>query len=126
MIERKRLERLLILIEELKRVSEEGGIIVVEGRNDALALRKLGVKGETVMASSLPDSEIFRICSGKKTVILSDWDSKGKEIEMRLMNLIRNADISIWKEISGITGRYIHSVEELPEFIRKVREFYRL
>ncbi len=125
MIERRRLERLLGLIDELKRISEEGGIIIVEGRNDVRALRSLGVEGEMVTASSLPDYEIFRICSGRKTVILSDWDSKGKEIEKRLKNLISNADISIWREISGITGRHIHSVEELPEFVRKAYEFYR-
>ncbi len=126
MIERRRLERLLGLIEELKRISEEGGIIIVEGRNDVRALRGLGIVGEVVTASSMPDYEIFRICSGRKTVILSDWDLKGREIGMRLKNLISNADINIWREISGISGRYIHSVEELPEFVRKACNFHRL
>jgi len=126
MIELKRLERLLKVIEELKRISEEGGVIVVEGRKDVVALRKLGINGEVITSSVLPDYEIFRICSGRKTVILSDWDSKGREIEMRLKNLMNHADLTVWREISGITGRYIHSVEELPGFVIKACEFYRL
>ncbi len=126
MIERKKLERLLVLIEELKRHTEKGGIIIVEGRRDVIALRSLGIEGEMIMASVLPDYEIFRLCHGKRPIILSDWDSKGREIEAKLKNLLRDANTAIWREISGITGRYIHSVEELPEFIRKAREFYRM
>ncbi len=125
MIERRGFERLIKIIEELRRFSEEGGVIVVEGRKDMNALKSLGVGGEILLASSMPDYEIFRRCSGKRTLLLSDWDSKGKEIEMRLKRMIVHANTEIWLELSRITGKYIHSVEELPDLIRKACEFYR-
>ncbi len=126
MIERKGFERLIKIIEELRMLSEDGGVIVVEGKNDLDALKSLGIWGEILLASSMPDHEIFRRCSGRKTVLLSDWDSEGREMEKRLKRIIVHGNTEIWAELSKITGKYIHSVEELPGLIRKGCEFYRI
>ncbi|AIY91004.1 toprim domain-containing protein [Geoglobus acetivorans] len=120
MIGLREFEKLLRLIEELRIESESGAVILVEGRKDTIALRKLGVRGEIIETSTTSNHSIFDAVGERKVVIFTDWDNKGKKLKTRLSELFRNADTGIWDGVSAITGRYIHSVEELPDFIESL------
>ncbi|WP_457590589.1 toprim domain-containing protein [Geoglobus sp.] len=113
-------EKLLRLIDELRIESERGAVILVEGRNDTLALRKLGVEGEIIEASKASNHSIVDAVGERKVVIFTDWDRRGRRLKVRFSELFRNANTAIWDEVSAITGRYIHSVEELPDFIESL------
>jgi len=75
-----RLEKLEVLILELQELSENGAIIVVEGRKDVESLRFLGINGEIKLASQQPLLEFTESLSksGKEIVLLTDWDKKGE------------------------------------------------
>ncbi|WP_456368880.1 toprim domain-containing protein [Geoglobus sp.] len=113
-------EKLLKLLEELRIESERGAVIVVEGRRDALALRKLGIEGDVLEASAASNHSIADAVGNRKVVIFTDWDGRGRKLKARLSELFKNANTGIWEGVSAITGRYIHSVEELPDFIESL------
>jgi len=48
----KRLDKIRNLLERLEQKSAKGIPIVVEGKNDVIALRKLGISGELVLAKT--------------------------------------------------------------------------
>ncbi|MBE8539544.1 toprim domain-containing protein [Geoglobus acetivorans] len=125
MIGLKDFEKLLRLIEELRIESERGAVILVEGRKDTFALRKLGVKGEIIETSTASNHSIVDAVGERKVVIFTDWDSKGRKLKTRLSELFRDANTGIWKGVSAITGRYIHSVEELPGLIESLYIYHR-
>ncbi|NOY10709.1 MAG: toprim domain-containing protein [Archaeoglobi archaeon] len=118
-------ERLLRVVEELKTRSSCGAVVVVEGRRDVAALRSLGVEGEIIEASATPISAVVDAIGGREVIILTDWDSRGRVMKDRLSSLLRNANLEIWNELSTITGRYIHSVEELPGLIETLYGLHR-
>ena len=53
-------------------------------------------------------------------VIFTDWDGRGRKLKARLSELFKSANTEIWEGVSAITGRYIHSVEELPGLIESL------
>lgn len=118
-------EKLLRLIDELKAKASCGAVILVEGRRDVAALRKLGVEGEVIETSSSSLSSIVDAAGERDVVILTDWDSRGRIMKDRLYAVFRNANLDIWNGISAITARYIHSVEELPGFIEDLYDIHR-
>lgn len=118
-------ERLLRFVEELRVESERGAVIIVEGKRDAFALRKLGICGDIIEASTTSNHSVVDAAQRRRVVILTDWDRKGRNLKTRLSELFRDANTEIWEGISSITGRYIHSVEELPGLIETLYELHR-
>lgn len=118
-------EKLLKLISELKLESERGAVIIVEGRNDTDALRKLGIEGEIIEVSNVSNHSVVDAVGNRKAVIFTDWDRRGRKLKVRLKELFQNSDTSIWEGVSALTGKYIHSVEELPSFIETLYIYHK-
>ncbi len=112
---------LLKAIEDLRMKSGKA-IIVVEGKRDRLALRSLGVKGEILEISNMPNSVLADTIGEKEAIILTDWDERGERILKQIEKVVEFKDLTIRRKIKAVTGKYIHSVEELPIFIEKVEE----
>jgi len=115
--------RLSGIIEELKICVEEGMPILIEGRKDEKALKKLGINGNfiKVSGSGLKLFEIAEMAakSSSKVIILTDFDKKGDELAKRLSEDIQSLgshpDLSIRRKIRGITRKYIKDIESLPK-----------
>src|SRR5438034_9172825 len=70
------------ILDELRTQSEAGVPIIVEGRRDEAALRRLGVagRGHCLKARGESRHEFFDWLKGaKKESVLSDFDREGKE-----------------------------------------------
>lgn len=120
--------RLLSILEELQYCAEQGMPILVEGKKDEVALRKLGIKGNFIKVSGSP-LKLYEIAeqaaeSSSKIIILTDFDKKGNELAKRLAEDIQalgsHPDLSIRRKIMGITRRYIKDIESLSRHLRQL------
>jgi 5S rRNA maturation endonuclease (ribonuclease M5) len=122
-----RLEKLEELIFELRELSESGAIIVVEGRKDVESLRFLGINGEIKLASQQPLLEFTESLSksGKKIVLLTDWDKKGRIVAGKIIKhlsaygIMPNIDIRL--RLRGLSKKRIKDIESLNNFVNKLR-----
>lgn len=81
MLDRESYLRLLKLLDELSERAENGAVILVEGRKDREALRRIGIPGEIVAISQKSFSEICDSFMGREVIILTDWDENGKSLK---------------------------------------------
>ena len=125
MIGLKDFEALMKVIEELRIKSDNGSAILVEGKKDRIALRNLGIRGDIIEISSIPNSALADMIGEREAVILTDWDERGEKILKQIAGIINFKDLKIRRRIISITGKYIHSVEELPIFIEKAERILR-
>lgn len=122
-----RLTKLEELILELQELSDKGAIIVVEGRKDLESLRSLGIIGEIKLASKQPLLEFTESLSksGKKIVLLTDWDTKGGMVAGKIIKhlsaygIIPNTDIR--SGLSSLSKKKIKDIESLNNYINKLR-----
>ncbi len=115
---------LLKAIEDLKVKCERGSVVIVEGKRDKIALKNLGIKGEIIEISKIPNSVLVDKLGCREAVILTDWDYRGERILKQLERIIEFKDVTIRTRIMSVVKRYIRSVEELPEFIEKIENVY--
>lgn len=111
-------------VDELKEKSKNGWVVVVEGKKDVKSLRAIGVSGEIFVftgfastADTLKDSDV---------IILTDFDSKGMEIEKGLVEALRSygkmPDVEIKRKIFSNVRKEITKVEEISAFYEKIKE----
>ena len=118
------LKRLLLTLEELQNSAEQGMPILIEGKKDENALKKLGVKGNFIKVSGSP-LKLFEVAEiaakSPKVIILTDFDNKGSELAKRLSEDIQrlgsHPNLNIRRIIMGITRRFIKDIESLPRHL---------
>ncbi len=125
--EMERLTKLEELILELQELSDNGAIIVVEGRKDMESLRSLGIIGDIKLATQKPLLEFTESLSksGKKIVLLTDWDTKGGMVAGKILKhlssygIIPNTDIR--SRLSSLSKKKIKDIESLNNYVNKLR-----
>ena len=105
--------------------SEAGVPIIVEGRRDEAALRRLGVMGKVHCLKARGESRhefLDRLDGTKEAIVLTDFDREGKELETWLYKELSQrgvkSDLKIWIRMRSLARTEVRSVEELPSFIR--------
>ena len=113
------------LLQELRRQSDAGVPIVVEGRRDEAALRKLGINGEIYCLKARGESRhdfLERLNGAREAILLTDFDREGKELETWLYHELSQrgigSDLKFWRRIRSLAHTDVHAVEELPSFVR--------
>lgn len=105
-----RAERLLFVLSDLARLNERIPVIV-EGKKDITALRRLGLKGEIVPINS--GEGLYEFCERiheqyRDVIMLTDWDKKGESLF-----------ISLSTELSGLWEPYSNIRESLKSVCQK-------
>jgi len=110
-------------IEDLKERAREGWVIIVEGVRDAESLRNLGVRGEIILFSGF--AATADIVKGRDSIIMTDYDSRGMEIERGLIRALQSygkvPDTGIKRKIFSSVKKEISKVEELYTFVSKIQ-----
>ncbi|NJD78733.1 MAG: hypothetical protein FIB08_16850 [Candidatus Methanoperedens sp.] len=122
-----RLERIEEILLELRALAEDEAIIVVEGKKDMDSLRHLGISGEIKLASQQPLLEFTEVLSksGKKIVLLTDWDKKGGIMAHKIIQhllfygIMPNTDIR--SRIGSLVKKRIKDIESLNNYVKKLR-----
>ncbi|MDG6222231.1 MAG: toprim domain-containing protein [Candidatus Bathyarchaeota archaeon] len=122
----KRLEKIQNLLDRLEQKSAKGIPIVVEGKNDVDALRRLGISGELVLAktsgkSFLDVQDEIEKTSKREIILLFDFDRRGKEWTNRLARCLEEMKITpnlvFWKMFLGLVGRDVKDIEGLASYV---------
>lgn len=116
------------IFEELRIQSESGIPIIVEGRRDEAALRKLGVNGPIHCLKALGESRyefLERVDGTNGAIVFVDFDREGKKLEAWLHKELSqrgiNSDLKLWSRIKSLARGDVRSVEELPSFMRALQ-----
>ena len=118
-------EKIFKSLEDLKEKNRSIPI-VVEGKNDVKALRRLSFEGEILPLHSRVTIEKF--CrdisiNHNEVILLLDWDSKGKRLTASLIRHLNSyevkTDLDFWKLCFSMVSQ-MSNVESLPSV------FYRL
>ena len=128
MLDPETLERLEKAIDRVKEKSAEGVAIVVEGKNDEKALRKLGIEGP-----------IHRVPEGDKTllntleglpdydeaIVLTDFDRTGEKMASFCRKHMEKLGTKVLYEFRNKIRHYLRKgvkdIEGISSFLRKER-----
>lgn len=126
----KRLEKINKILERLKTQSARGIPLVVEGRNDVIALHRLGIIGNVILAKTSGKSflDVIGEIEQKKSrevILLFDFDRTGKEWTHRLATCLEGMRITpnlvFWKMFLGLVGRDVKDIEGLATFFENLK-----
>ena len=99
--------------------------IIVEGRLDVVALRKIGFSGEII---HLPKNKTiinfsYSLTKYREVILLMDWDRKGKRLTSILEKYLIaegiRVNLKLWKLLNTINSE-TSNVEGLPAFMEKI------
>ena len=120
-----KMEQVERVFDELRTRSAAGVPIIVEGRRDEAALRRLGINGKIhcLKARGEPRNEFLdRIDGPGEAILLTDFDREGKELGTWLYKELSHRgiriDYALWRRIRSLARTDAHAVEELPSFLR--------
>ena len=112
-----------VILEELKNINSP---IIVEGKRDTIALKKIGIKDEIIElndgTSVLTTIERIFQNSGPSTefIIMTDWDKTGNKLAKQLILYGEASDLKpnddLRRKLSRFTDKEISCVEELSTF----------
>lgn len=120
-----RAERLRKIIEALHEINQIIPVIV-EGKKDASALRRLGLIGEIIILHN--GKSLYDFCTDiedrfHKVIILVDWDKKGKDINKTLSENLKGH----WEEFSSfrellklLCQKEISVIEGIPKLLDRL------
>lgn len=127
-----RLEKIIEILEDLERSSDDTPI-VVEGKRDVEALKLLGIDKNVVSLSR--GVSIFALCEELSkewslVILLTDWDRKGGRLARMLKDALEangaRADEDARARIAVLTKKDIKDVESLPTYVARLRSLSRM
>ena len=118
------------IFDKLALEARQGVPIIVEGRRDAEALRKLGIRGEILLIKSIRGlRREFESRDIKRVILLPDLDSEGERIlklaKKSLEGVVKEVDVTYWKKLKIFKKLGFTQVESMP-LIREKLRFHRL
>ena len=98
--------------------SKKESVVVVEGKRDSIALRKLGFSGKVIEFHSFKGLVKFSdsVAKYKNVILLLDGDRKGRYLTKRIIGLLEHRakiDLSFKKKLNSITKGKIRFIEQL-------------
>lgn len=123
-------EQILQVLEHLAVENMEGKPIIVEGKKDAEALKKLGVGGRIIFAKSGGKnvlgviSEIEKMSTGE-VILMLDFDRRGKQLTEYLRRYMEGTGIKVnvhfWLRLSSLVSREVKDVEGLAAYMETLK-----
>jgi 5S rRNA maturation endonuclease (ribonuclease M5) len=120
-----RAERLKRVIEALYEINTIIPVIV-EGKKDAAALRRLGLVGEIITLHN--GKSLYDFCTDiterfQRVIIMLDWDEKGESLNKAISQHLRGH----WEEFSSfrvflrmLCQKDISDIEGIPKLLRRL------
>jgi len=123
-------ERLSRLLEKLASESAKDVLIVVEGQNDAKALRKLAIRGKVISAKTSGKSFLDLLAEIERrkireVILLLDFDRRGIEWTRRLKQHLEKTrikpNLNFWNELHSLVGHDVKDLEGLPAYLETLK-----
>lgn len=103
-------------------LNSKNSVVVVEGKRDSAALKKLGYHGMICEFHSFKGLARFAdsMDSYKMLILLLDLDRKGRYLTSRIIKLLEHRtkiDLSFKKKLVAITRGKIRHIEDLSKYV---------
>ncbi len=103
--------------------SKKDSIVVVEGKRDASALKKLGYSGKICEFHSFKGLTRFidSMLSYKNLIVLFDGDKKGKYLTSKIISQLEHRiriDLSFKRKLVSVTKGKIRHIEDLSIYTK--------
>ncbi|MCL5024176.1 MAG: toprim domain-containing protein [Nitrospirae bacterium] len=120
-----RASRIREVLEALYEINKKVPVIV-EGKRDALSLRKLGLMGDIITLHR--GVSLYEFCEEmsehfEKVIILLDWDEKGESLNKALNRHLKGQweEFSAFREVLRILcQKDIKDIEGIPKLLKKL------
>lgn len=128
---KKRVEKVLRLLDRLAKESAKGTPIIVEGRKDVNTLRDLAIKGDIISAKTSGRSLLDVLVEVEKrskheVILLMDFDRRGKEWTKHLAQHFEKMRIKpnlfFWKGLLSLVGRDVRDIEGLATYLENLKK----
>lgn len=122
-----RLQKIEQIICEIKDLSKDGAVIIVEGKKDRDALNELGISDQISLASYPPLLNFAEDISRKtnQAIILTDWDRQGKKMAKKISEYLQASNTKpnnlIRNKIKKFVQKDIKDVEGLSGYVQSLR-----
>ncbi|MBI4824270.1 MAG: hypothetical protein HY805_08605 [Nitrospirae bacterium] len=102
--------------------------VIVEGKRDVQALRRLGLSGDIITLHN--GKSIYDFCEDiserfSRVILLLDWDSKGEDLNKELSLNLRGhfEEFSPFRElIKVLCQKDIMQIENIPKLLRRLED----
>jgi 5S rRNA maturation endonuclease (ribonuclease M5) len=114
--------------------SENGAIVVVEGKRDVDALVSIGFNGNVVTLNNFKgvNGLVDNLEKVRKVILMLDMDRKGKYLTHKILTLLqykgRNVDMFYKKRLAAITKGKVRHIEEIviyKKYISDASQIYK-
>ena len=125
---RRKLEEIERTLGKMMSLSQSGTPIIVEGRKDEDALRRLKIPGEIICLKATSDGFYdfaARLTNNRAVIVLTDFDKEGTRLAAKLIDELTHmkvkVDFTIWKRLKALCRPEIRTVEELTSYVERLR-----
>jgi 5S rRNA maturation endonuclease (ribonuclease M5) len=124
-----KIEKIEGVLERLANHSAKGIPIIVEGKKDVDALRRLAFSGSIIAAKTRKSFLALAVevehLDSEEVVLLMDFDRRGKEWTKRLTQYLERTAVKpnafFWQELQGLVGHDVKEVEGLLPYLQTLR-----
>ncbi|MEM3695134.1 MAG: toprim domain-containing protein [Candidatus Bathyarchaeia archaeon] len=122
-------EKILQILEQINEEAAKGKPIIVEGKRDVEALKKLAVEGKIITAKAgktlLELVAELEETGAKEVILLLDFDRRGKELMKNLKQHLEKAriklNVTFWLALFNLIGREVKDVEGLAAYMETLK-----
>lgn len=124
----KKLEILDEILENLSKKTELKIPVIVEGKKDVYALRRLGIRAEVVCIRNV--GKVLVDClddlGAEEVIILVDFDDYGITLAKSIIQYLEGKGVKVnsifWKQIKAIVKKDVKDIEGLPSYLERLRK----
>jgi 5S rRNA maturation endonuclease (ribonuclease M5) len=118
---------LRVFIRELNEESDRDTVLLVEGKKDVMAIKRVGYTGRVASIHNFMRLAKKGIKPAKKVILMTDMDREGRFLASRLFKTISRMGISVSieerKRLLIASGGLISTIESLSKFAENVRDY---
>lgn len=124
----RKLELLTKLLQKLCMSGEKGVPIIVEGKKDLAALRKLGVDGRIVCVKSSGKVlvDLLDAVQSDEVALFVDFDDSGVSLAKGITQYLEGRGVKVnsvfWREARSLVRRDVSEVEGFPSYLEKLKK----
>ncbi|MGH9878414.1 MAG: toprim domain-containing protein [Nitrososphaerales archaeon] len=133
-IDQDEVQKVQKFVNMLNEESENGAIVVVEGKRDVDALVSIGFNGNVVTLNNFKgvNGLVDDLEKVRKVILMLDMDRKGKYLTHKILTLLhykgKNVDMFYKKMLAEITKGKVRHIEEIviyKKYISDISQIYK-
>jgi 5S rRNA maturation endonuclease (ribonuclease M5) len=126
---RRKFEDMEKTLKQIISSSRDGIPIIVEGRRDREALRRLKIPGIVVCLKSSGNrfyDFTANLADKREVIVLTDFDKEGTRLAAKLIDELTHmkvkVNVAIWKKLKALCRSEVRAIEELAGLVENLRE----